>query len=109
MSEYSPEHLKFYMEKRIQTTMIGAIARVEKHFGFLWGHNKEGDLTDEEEQYADMWDFTRNEILNHGNNQIRNIKEDFYQYGGIFKTRYQYNFQVPDKDKINNKQLRKDN
>ena len=43
------------------------------------------------------------------NNQIRNIKEDFYQYGGIFKTRYQYNFQVPDKDKINNKQLRKDN
>ena len=92
---YEPERLKFYMEKRIQTTMIGALARVEENLGFLWGHTKDEDLSPKEEEFADIWDFTRNQILNHGNNQIRQITEDFYKYGGMFKTRYHYSFNVP--------------
>jgi len=91
---YDPDRLKFYMERRIQTTMIGALARIEENLGFLWGQDKDGDLTEKEEEFADIWDFTRNQILNNGNNQIRQIKEDFYRYGGVFKTRYHYNFPV---------------
>lgn len=102
---YDPERLKFYMEKRIQTTMIGALARIEDNFGYLWGHNKDGDLTPKEEEFADLWDYTRNQILNYGNNQIRNIKEDFYKYGGVFKSRYHYSFPVI---KDNNNNNRKD-
>ena len=37
--------LQSQIEKRIQTTMIGALDKVEKNFGHLWGHFKEGPLT----------------------------------------------------------------
>jgi hypothetical protein len=91
------------MERRIQTTMIGALARMEQNFGFLWGHDKEGELTAEEEKFADIWDFARNEILNHGNKQIRNLDTDFNRYGGIFKSNYNYTFKVDKDNQKNNK------
>lgn len=95
---YDPERLRFYMEKRIQTTMIGAIARIEQSLGFLWGHNKDEPLTEKEEQFADIWDYLRNDILNYGNKQIRQLKEDFHKYGGIFKTSYNYRFPIKKDD-----------
>lgn len=97
-----PERLRFFMEKRIQTTMIGALARIEKTFGDLWGQNKEGNLTEEEENFADMWDYLRNDILNYGNNQIRQVKEDFHKYGGLFKNQYRYTFNVRKDDRNEN-------
>ena len=101
---YDPERLRFYMERRIETTMIGALARVEENLGYLWGHNKDGDLTEKEEYFADIWEFTRNQILNHGNQQMRNLKDDFNKYGGVFKNQYNYSFRVN-----KNNQNRKDN
>lgn len=88
--------LQSQMEKRIQTTMIGALDKVEKNFGNLWGHYKDGPLTEREEEFAELWDFTRNQILNQGNNQIRNLKEDLSKlYPGINKSKYYYNFGKP--------------
>ena len=86
--------LQLQMEKRIQTTMIGALDKVEKNFGHLWGHFKEGPLTDKEEEFAELWDFTRNQILNQGNNQIRNLKEDLFK-ANKNDTRYYYNLGKP--------------
>ena len=65
-------------KKKIQTTMIGALARFEENFGHLWGHFKDPSepLTPEEEKFADTWDYTRNQILNQGNSQIRNLSKD---------------------------------
>lgn len=59
--------------KRFQTTMIGALHEFEKSFGYLWGHHKNDNeaLTDKEEQFLDLWEDTRNRILNNGNNQLR--------------------------------------
>lgn len=62
--------------KRIQTTMIGALSKMENNFGHLWGHFKDGPLTEQEEAFADLWDETRNAILNQGNKEIRNLKQD---------------------------------
>lgn len=87
--------LMIQMEKRIQTTMIGALDKMEKNFGHLWGHYKDGPLTKEEAEFADMWDFTRNQILNQGNNQIRNLKEDFENLAYGSSKRYYYNFGKP--------------
>ena len=88
--------LQSQIEKRIQTTMIGALDKVEKNFGNLWGHYKDGPLTEQEEEFAELWDFTRNQILNQGNNQIRNLKEDLSKlYPGTGKSRYYYNFGKP--------------
>ena len=96
------ERIKFYVSKRIETTMIGALAKMEQNFGHLWGHHKPESepLTAEEETFADMWEFTRNQILNHGNKQIRNLEDDFNKYGGLFKSSYHYSFRV---DKNNKK------
>ena len=61
------------LKKRFQTTMIGALYEFEKSFGYLWGYEKNEDeeLTDKEEQFLDIWEETRNKILNTGNNQLR--------------------------------------
>ena len=66
--------------KRMQTTMIGALSKMENNFGHLWGHFKEGPLTEQEENFADLWDDTRNAILNQGNAQIRNLQQDYWDY-----------------------------
>lgn len=91
---YDPDRLQFYVTKKIQTTMIGALARIENSFGFLWGQDKDPNepLTAEEERFQDMWDYLRNDILNYGNKQIRLLKDDFYKYGGVFKNSYRYKF-----------------
>jgi len=62
--------------KRIQTTMIGSLSKMENSFGHLWGHFKDGPLTEQEEMFADLWDDTRNAILNQGNKEIRNLKQE---------------------------------
>ena len=88
------ERLRFYVEKRLQTTMIGALSKFEDNFGYLWGHNVENeeDLTPEQVEFYDMWERTRNQILNQGNNQIRNLKEDFSKWGHLCLTKYSYTF-----------------
>ena len=37
----SQEDVEQLIRKRIQTTMIGALARFEENFGHLWGHFKD--------------------------------------------------------------------
>ena len=61
------------LRKRFQTTMIGALHEFEKSFGYLWGAHKPEDeeLTNKEEQFLDIWEETRNRVLNKGNNQLR--------------------------------------
>jgi hypothetical protein len=63
--------------RRIKTTMIGALSKMENNFGHLWGHFTEGELSSQEELFADLWDETRNSILNQGNKEIRNLKQDY--------------------------------
>lgn len=95
---YNPDRLRFYAGKRIQNTMIGALARIEDNFGFLWGQDKDGPLTSDEERFADIWEYLRNDILNYGNKQIRQLEGDFVKYGGVFKNNYNYKFNIA-KDK----------
>jgi hypothetical protein len=77
------------LRKRFQTTMIGALFEFEKNFGYLWGHGKEDeDLTDKELDFLDRWDFTRNQILNNGNNQLRQALLDLDKYSGNVKYKY---------------------
>lgn len=97
---YDPQRLKFHVERRIQTTMIGALARIEENLGYLWGHHKPESepLTEKESQFLDVWDYLRNDILNYGNAQIRKLNDDFHRYGGVFKNKYSYKFPVIKKD-----------
>jgi hypothetical protein len=54
------------LETKFKTTMIGSLARFEESFGHLW----EEESPDQQE-YLDLWEFTRNSVLNNGNKQMR--------------------------------------
>lgn len=85
------ENQKQILTKRFQTTMIGALFEFEKTFGYLWGHDKDEDsLTEKELDFLDRWDFTRNQVLNNGNNQLRKALADLDKYSG--NTKYNYKF-----------------
>lgn len=71
----SKERLKKIARKKIQTTMIGALDTIEKHLGFLWG----GDSQDSK-QLRDIYEIVRQEILDRGNDQIRNLDTEINQY-----------------------------
>lgn len=79
--------------KKIQTTMIGALASVEKHFGELWGHDLEGGLTPKQEKLKEVYDLLRSEILDKGNVQIRNMEAEISGYD-ISPIRYHYNLPI---------------
>lgn len=83
---------KSILTKRFQTTMIGALYEFEKSFGYLWGYDKDPDidLTDREEKFLDMWEETRNQILNNGNNQLRKAISELDNASNSH--RYRYNF-----------------
>ena len=76
----SNERLLRIARKKIQTTMIGALSSIEKHFGFLWAHDESRDLTQEEEHAKELYEKMRSEILDRGNNQARNLEAELSQY-----------------------------
>ena len=71
--------------KRIRTTMIGAIAELERsEFGKIFGFGKT-KLTEEERKWKMIWDEVRTNILNQGNNQLRECQREIEQYETRFK------------------------
>ena len=87
------------LKKRFQTTMIGALYEFEKSFGYLWGYQKTEDefLTEKEEKFLDIWEETRNRILNNGNNQLRKAISEIKKERGSLK--YNYKFYKKGNDK----------
>ncbi len=85
-SANSRRKLDNVIEKKFKTTMIGSLSRFEERFGELWGHGKKiEDLTEEERVWREIWDVTRTEVLNNGNNQLRAIKEESAHYDVDYK------------------------
>ena len=91
--ELSKEKLLKATKKKIQTTMIGALHSVEQHFGFLWNSENSGH---EEEQLKEIFEDMRSEILDRGNNQIRNLESEFSHYDVFWK---KYSLKLPFTDK----------
>ncbi len=80
------------LEKKFQTTMIGALARFEESFGEMWGHGLDYDeLNTIEKKYSDIWEMVRTDILNNGNAQLRATLNELDQYD-LHWNRYQTDF-----------------
>ena len=91
---HSKTNLKRHIETKFRTTMIGALARFEELFGYLWGHGKqEFELTDEELEQREKWHLARTEILNNGNNQARAALAEIDQHT-VRYNKQEYNFLV---------------
>lgn len=73
--EASKRRLENILETKIRTAFIGALAAFEEQFGGLWGHDCD-NRTPEQEEMLQVWDKTRTQVLNNGNNQIRAAKQE---------------------------------
>lgn len=89
------------VKKSLETTFIGAINRIEKNFGYLWGHGKEV-LTDQEKQFLALWRKTRREIMDCGNDEIKRAENNLDKYV-IQYNNYQYKFTVRGSENNGNK------
>ena len=78
--QISKDRLLKISQKKVETTMIGALSIIEKHFGFLWGYGSEESLTPEQEHMREQFSQIRSEILDKGNNQSRNLEGEFANY-----------------------------
>lgn len=66
------EEINKYAGTRIRTSFIGALDQFEKTFGYLWGEGKdENSLTEQEQEFYEMFLQMRSRILRLGNDQIR--------------------------------------
>jgi len=90
--EKSKDRLNKNFKKKVQTTMIGALSSIEEHLGFLWGHESDDPLSEEQEKMRLVYEELRSDVLDKGNTQIRNIDAELTQYD-ITWNRYQY--QIP--------------
>lgn len=86
----SKERLKKIAAKKIQTTMIGALDSIEKHLGFLWEEDENGDSNS---ALREVYEIVRQEILDRGNDQIRNLITELDQYE-VTWLRYQLKLKV---------------
>jgi len=79
-------------EKKIKTSFIGALDQFEREFGYVWGHGEE-QPTMEQQEMRKVWEKVRNNILNNGNNQIRNLETEM-EYYTMEWNRYHYDLPV---------------
>lgn len=78
----SRKRLLSILQKKLTTSFIGALSKVETHIGReLWGHGKDvGECTPQQLAWRKVWEKCRNEILNNGNNQVRAVESEVFQY-----------------------------
>ena len=74
----SKDRLSKILRKKVETTMIGALSSMEKHFGFLW--TNEGELSPEQKTMYEIYQKVREEVLDKGNSQARNVDAELNQY-----------------------------
>jgi hypothetical protein len=84
------------IKKRFETSLIGSLARFEKYFSHLWEEDGE-----DAEHFFELWQKTRNEILNHGNNQARAAMEDLENFMDYNQGRYKYQYKFYNKNQEN--------
>ena len=89
----SRDRLSKIIRKKIETTMIGALSSIEDHLGFLWTNADNSPLTEEQSLMQDVYQEIRSEILDKGNNQIRNLESEMSHYE-IKWLRYHMNLPV---------------
>lgn len=100
---YKEKQILSNIEKRLKTIMIGGLSKFEDSFGYLW--NIDGEpRNDREKDMLDSWEDMRNNLLNHGNNQIRLAMDeliDFINYKNKFNHNYKFIFKDNDTNTTN--------
>jgi hypothetical protein len=91
------KNIEYILRKKIETTMIGALARFEEGFGDLWGYNTDNP-SQEQIRNKMIWERIRNEILDHGNNQLRKGMSELQGNKDFDKVKYSYYYKFNNKE-----------
>lgn len=69
------------MQKRFNTTMVGALVAFEDEFGELWGNGLDTEeLTPEQLEERDHWEKVRARVFDNGNDQARAAMDEISNY-----------------------------
>lgn len=93
----SGDKLKNIIEKKFRTTYIGAIYAIEKSFNIVWDKQKQSYISNNNnvpESILDLFTDIRDEILDIGNSQCRNLKNELDEYFEITPKTYNTNFRI---------------
>lgn len=83
----SYDEIEDLIEKRMRTIMIGSLARFEENFDYLWNEESE-----DKQYFLELWQKTRQDILDYGNNQIRLARKDFGNINSKTQPKYKYKY-----------------
>ena len=92
----SKERLFKICSTKIRTTMIGALDAIEKKLAAIWTPEDGKRPTNDQLALKKLYEEIRQEILDKGNNQIRNLESEFEQYEMEWK---RYTLKLPIKTK----------
>lgn len=81
----SKERFSANARKKMETCFIGIIDKFETNFGYLWAHGSKRPRTDVEQQFKELWDKCRQEILDHANHQKRALQKEIDEYDFYWK------------------------
>jgi hypothetical protein len=88
------EKLERVLQKKFNTTFIGALDSFEQAFGYLWRHGENyASLSENEKRFRELWNDTRNEVLNKGNAQLRGALQEVSEYTLVWN-RKNYQFKL---------------
>lgn len=65
-----------HIQKSCKTIFVGAISKIEKHFGSLWSEDKdldESQMTEDQKKWYNIFMNAREEIFDQGNKQLNKI------------------------------------
>ena len=74
-------------KKRFQTVFVGAVSKIEKCFGSLWGDDElnEDEMTPEQLSWQKKFLDLRDEIFDQGNEQKNKFEKDVQNFDIIYK------------------------
>ena len=74
-------------KKRFQTVFVGAVSKIEKCFGSLWGDDElnEDEMTPEQLFWYKKFLVLRDEIFDQGNEQKNKFEKDVQNFDIIYK------------------------
>lgn len=85
--ELSKKRLCHSAETKIRTTMIGALSSIENYLKKFWDVP---NPSSEQKAMKEGFEQARSEILDRGNNQIRNLANEFNNYEIVYMKKVVY-------------------
>jgi len=94
LDEKSFKQLKNIINKRFKTVFVGAVAKIEDSYGFLWGEDdeiEEEDMSKEQLKMYYLFLDLREKIFDQGNSELNRFLEEMKSYN-ITKIYNEYRF-----------------